>query len=76
MGAAYSMRYWRRKKQAVNRLSCPICLVKEAEPKPTSYSAACSSRHSGVWTEATQAEFDGIEAAATFAEILKFQRVL
>ena len=47
----------------------PHCLVKDAEPGPTSYSAACSSRHSGVWTEAMQAEFDGLEAAGTFAEI-------
>ena len=47
----------------------PDCLLKEAEPEPTSYSAACSSIHSGVWTEAMQAEFDGLEAAETFAEI-------
>ena len=47
----------------------PDCLLKEAEPEPTSYSAARSSMHSGVWTEAMQAEFDGLEAAETFAEI-------
>ena len=47
----------------------PDCLVKEAEPEPTSYSAACSSRNSGVWTEAIQTEFDGLEAAGTFADI-------
>ena len=45
------------------------CLVKEVEPEPTSYSAASSSRHSGVWTEAMQAEFDGLDAAGTFTEI-------
>ena len=47
----------------------PVCLLKEAEPEPTSYSAARSSIHSGVWTEAMQAEFDGLEAAETFAKI-------
>ena len=47
----------------------PDCLLKETEPEPTSYSAARSSIHSGVWTEAMQAEFDGLEAAETFAEI-------
>ena len=30
----------------------PSCLLKEAEPEPTSYSAARSSIHSCVWTEA------------------------
>ena len=44
------------------------CLVKEAGPEPPSYSAACSSRHSGVWTEAMQAEIDGLEAAGTFTD--------
>ena len=47
----------------------PNSLVKEAEPEPTSYSAAYSSRYSGVCTEAMQAELDGLEAAGTFAEI-------
>ena len=41
----------------------------KAEPEPTSYSAARSSMHSGVWTEAIQVELDGLEAAGTFAEI-------
>ena len=45
----------------------PDCLVKEAEPEPTSYSAACSSR--GVWTLAMQAEVDVLEESETFAEI-------
>ena len=44
-------------------------LLKEAQPDLTSYSAARSSIHSGVWTEAMQAEFDRLEAAETFAEI-------
>ena len=47
----------------------PDCLLKEVEPEPTSYSAARSSIHSGVWVEAMQAEFDGLEAADTFTEI-------
>ena len=47
----------------------PVCLLKEAEPEPTSYSAARSSIHYGVWTEAMQAEFNVLEAAETFAEI-------
>ena len=47
----------------------PDCLLKEAEPEPTSYAAARSSIHSGVWAEAMQAEPDGLEAAETFAEI-------
>ena len=47
----------------------PDCLLKEAEPEPNSYSTARSSIHSGVWTEAMQAEFDGLEATETFAEI-------
>ena len=38
----------------------PDCFLKEAEPKPTSYSAARSSIHCDVWTEGMQAEFDGI----------------
>ena len=41
----------------------------EAEPEPTSYSAARSSIHSGVWTEVMQAEFDGLDTAETFANI-------
>ena len=49
----------------------PYCLLKEAEPAPTSYSTARSSMHSGVWTEAMQAEFDGRKAAETFAEIFE-----
>ena len=53
----------------------PDCLVKEAEPEPTSHSVACSSRHSGVWTEAMQAEFDGLKDAGTFAEISEIARV-
>ena len=47
----------------------PDCHLKEVEPKPTSYSAAKSLIHYGVWTETMQAEFDGLEAAETFAEI-------
>ncbi|CAM9351520.1 unnamed protein product, partial [Laminaria digitata] len=39
------------------------------EPEPTSYSAARSSKHSDVWTEAMSSEFDGLEAAGTFVEI-------
>ena len=48
----------------------PDCLVKEVESKLTSHSAACSSKHSGVWTEEMEAEFDGllINAARIFAE--------
>ena len=52
----------------------PNCLLKEAEPEPMSYFAARSSIHSGVWTEAMQAEFDGLEAPETLAEILKISR--
>ena len=40
----------------------PDYLFKEAEPETMSCSAACSSRHSGLWI---QAEFDGIEATGT-----------
>ena len=47
----------------------PDCPLKEAEPEPTSYSTARSSIDSGVWTEAMQAEFVGLEAAETFVEI-------
>ena len=47
----------------------PDYLLEGAEPEPRSYSAARSSIHSGVWTEAMQAEFDGLEAAETFADI-------
>ena len=47
----------------------PDCLVKEAEPELTSYSAACSSRHLAIGTDTMQAEFDGIEAAGTFVAI-------
>ena len=39
------------------------CLLKEAEPEPTSYSASCSSIHSGIWIEAMQAELDELEVA-------------
>ena len=38
----------------------PDCLLKEAEPEPTSYFAVRSSIHSGVWTEAMQAQFGGL----------------
>ena len=48
----------------------PDHLVKEVGPKPRSYAAAYSSRHSGVWTEAIQAGFDGLEA--TFPETSEF----
>ena len=34
------------------------CLVKEGEPEPMSCSAACSPKHSSVWAEAMEAEFD------------------
>ena len=47
----------------------PDCLARETEPEPPSYYAVWSSRHSGVWTGVLQAEFDGLEAAGTFAEI-------
>ena len=47
----------------------PDCLLKEAEPEPTSYSAARSSIHSVVCSEAIQAEFDGLDAAETVAKI-------
>ena len=47
----------------------PDCLLKEAESEPTSYSAARSSIHSGVWVEAMHAEFDRLQAADTFTEI-------
>ena len=30
----------------------PDCLIKDAEPEPTSYSATRSPKHSDVWTEA------------------------
>ena len=45
------------------------CLVKEAEPEPTSYAAACSSKHSDVWIGAIKSEFGGLEAAGTLAEV-------
>ena len=53
----------------------PDCLFKEAEPELTWYSAACSSRHSGVWAEVMEAEFGGLEAAGTFDEISEFPEI-
>ena len=47
----------------------PDCLLKEAEPEPKSYSAARSSIHSVVCSEAIQAEFDGLDAAETVTKI-------
>ena len=34
-----------------------------------SYSVVCSSKYPGIWTEATHAELDGLEAAGTFGQI-------
>ena len=45
------------------------CLLKEAQPEPTPYSAARSSKHADVWTEAMSSEFEGREAAEMFVEI-------
>ena len=45
------------------------CLVKEAEPEPTSHTAARSSKYSDVWMDAMGSESDGIEAAGTFVEV-------
>ena len=53
----------------------PDCLLKEAEPAPMSYSAARSSIHSGVWVEAVQGEFDGLEALVLSLRFPKFRRV-
>ena len=39
----------------------PSCPVQDAEPEPTSYSAACASQHSAVWGEAMVAEFEGLQ---------------
>ena len=47
----------------------PDILVKEAEPEPTSYTAARSSKHSDVWMDAMRSEFDGLKAARTFVEV-------
>ena len=59
---------------AANEAECektklPDCLVKEAEPEPTSYTAARTSKHSDVWMDAMRSEFDGLEAAGTFVEV-------
>ena len=62
--AVYSRRYWRR-----NKAKSPDCLTKEAEPEPTSYSVARSSKQSDVWTEEMSSESEGLEAAGTFVEI-------
>ena len=51
------------------------CLLKETEPEPTSYSAARSSMHSGVWTEAMQARFDILEGVETSLRFPKFPRL-
>ena len=61
---------------AANEAECektkvPDCLVKEAEPEPTSYTAARMSEHSGVWMDAMRSAFDGLEAAATFVEVFE-----
>ena len=53
----------------------PDCLLKETEPEPTSYSAARSSMHSGVWTEAMQARFDILEGVETSLRFPKFPRL-
>ena len=50
----------------------PKCLVREAEPEPVSYPAACSSEYSDVWMEAMRMEFDGLVAAGSFAEVTEF----
>ena len=59
---------------AANEAKCektklPNCLVKEAQPEPTSYTAARMSKHSDVWMDAVISEFDGLEAAGTFVEV-------
>ena len=50
------------------RTRLPDCLLEKAQPEPMSYSSARSSINYGVWVEAMQAEFDGLEAADTFTE--------
>ena len=59
---------------AANEAECektklPDCLVKEAEPEPTSYTAARTSKHSDVLMDAIRSEFDELEAAGTFVEV-------
>ena len=57
------------KESGREKAKLPDCLIKEAEPEPTSYSAARSSKHSDVWTEAMSSGFEGLEAAGTSVEI-------
>ena len=49
----------------------PECLVKEEETEPTYFTAARSSKYSDVWMDAMRSEFDGLEAAETFVEVLE-----
>lgn len=64
----YYRRYWREK------MKLPECLIEEAEPEPTSYSAARALKHSGVWTEEMGLEFNGFDAAGTFVEMDKLHK--
>ena len=52
----------------------PGCLVKEAEPEPTSYTAARTTKHSDVWMDEMISQFDGLEAAGTFVEVFGTSR--
>ena len=45
--------------QVENSNGLPTCSMKEVEPEPTSYTAACKSQYSEVWKKSMEAEFAG-----------------
>ena len=47
----------------------PKCTIQEAEPEPTSYTAARASKYAEIWKKSMDAEFAGLLAAGTFTEV-------
>lgn len=47
----------------------PKCTIAEAEPEPTSFPAACTSKYADVWKKSMDSEFEGLVAAGTFSEV-------
>ena len=47
----------------------PKCTIREAEPEPTSYTAASASKYTELWKKSMDAEFVGLVAAGTFTQV-------
>ena len=63
------MYYWQRKTQALNPLGCRIVFSKRRNRNRRLTPRRVRQCTPVFYTEAMQAEFDGLEAAETFAEM-------